>query len=329
MPYTVSRSFQTFQTTAVDLAPEDVEQIGAAVDYLDVRLGACMELLGDSPLLHSGVAVTGAVARKTAIRPLGEVELVWLLSAEDALPVVREGQQLQVCVVRRALLLGQRATTEETSLTARGVLATAVTLLAQVPGSQTVCTEADGQAITLELAGYPWVFRVTPVLLLRCDPPAGPLCPEPGGGWHSEAAPSAFDQLPDLDSYHNDLLLPLIRLIKYWNANYHSIPGLPAGYLEALLIDSFSDHPPLTDLKRGLLSAFRSLADRLALPHSEHLPGLDRPASQEVCAEMSEKALVMAQFIQHALYYEQQGDQEEAIGWWRLLFFPDFPAYDG
>jgi len=44
---------------------------------------------------------------------------------------------------------------------------------------------------------------------------------------------------------------------------------------------------------------------------------------------MSEKALVMAQFIQHALYYEQQGDQEEAIGWWRLLFFPDFPAYDG
>lgn len=325
MPYSVSRSFRVFQTRSVDLAPEDLERISAAAAYLHTQVGAQTSLLGESLPLHGGFVAGGALARSTAIRPLGQVELLWLLSAEEALPVAQAGQQVRVGVARQALLLGQPAVTEECTLSAREVLAAAVSLLARVPGSQAVCTEPDGRAVTLELAGYPWVFRVTPRLC--CGPAAGPaLHPEPGGHWCAEQAADLFGQLPDLDRHHNHLLLPLIRLVKYWNANYHSIPGLPATYLEALLAEHFGLQPPLICLKQGLLSAFLHLGERLGLPQGDQAPD-GRPIAGETRAQMGEKALVMAQFIQHALYYEQQGDQEEAIGWWRLLFFPDFPAY--
>ncbi|HEU4325965.1 MAG TPA: hypothetical protein VFS21_22695 [Roseiflexaceae bacterium] len=325
MPYTVNTSFQLFRSAFVDLDQPGIARAQAAQAALQALLKALPEDVGrlfevGRPLLPSGPLVRG-----TAIRSLRMVALLWALDGTGATPQPLPGARWRIAA-EAGTPLG--ACAGEDGLVEPGRIAERlVGALAGLPGCQRCEAMPDG-AVRLELADQPWRIELRPALAAHGA--AEQLVPDGRSAW-KRADPLRQQRLLDEENRrHNGLLLPLIRLLSYWNSNYHSIPGVPADYLEALLLGGFQEQDPLDSLKGGVLAGFQQLAERLAGPCPDPYglgPDLHTLIDQDTRDQMREKALVMAQFAQHGLYYERQGDQEEAIGWWRLLFFPDFPAY--
>ncbi len=325
MPYTVNTSFQLFRSAFVDLDQPGIARAQAAQAALGALLRALPEEVGR--LFEGGQPPlpAGPLARGTAIRSLRTVALLWPLAGSGAAPEPLPDARWRIAADGPDAPL--RACADAEGLVEPGRIAERLAgALAALPGCR--CEALPDGAVRLELADQPLRFELRPAL---ADRAAGCLLVPDGHSTWRRANPQREQRLLDEeDRRHNGLLLPLLRLLSYWNSNYHSIPRLPVAYLEALLIGSFREQEPLDSLKQGVLTGFQQLAERLEGP----CPGQDGLGSdphtavdQEIRAQMREKALVMAQFAQHGLYYERQGDQEEAIGWWRLLFFPDFPAY--
>ncbi|GAB4201281.1 MAG: hypothetical protein OHK0022_23140 [Roseiflexaceae bacterium] len=330
MPYTVNTSFQLFRSAFVDLDQPSIARAQAAQAALQTLLTALPEDVGR--LFDAGrpLLAAGPLVRRTAIKSQRVVALLLPLAARGLSPEPQQGGRWRITLREPEGPL--RACAGDDALVEPGRIAERlVGVLAALPGCRRSEALPDG-AVRLELAEQPWRFELRPALAVRgADDTTGHmLVPDGRAAWRRADPQREQRLLEEENRRHNGLLLPLIRLLSYWNSNYHSIPGLPTDYLEALLIGGFQEQDPLDSLKHGLLAGFRQLAERLEGPCPDPYglgPDLHTAIDQETRDQMREKALVMAQFAQYGLYYERQGDQEEAVGWWRLMFFPDFPAY--
>lgn len=127
-------------------------------------------------------------------------------------------------------------------------------------------------------------------------------------------------------------LIPLIRLIKYWNMYSYAAPRISSYYLETMLINGLGYHYPsiAANLRASVPLAFQTLATQIisSCPDPKGLgPNLDNGVSWEVKRKVHQAANERAGYANQALEYEQKGDHKNAIKYWGFVF-PNFPAYD-
>lgn len=127
--------------------------------------------------------------------------------------------------------------------------------------------------------------------------------------------------LTDANQAHNGGLLRIVRMIKWWNANYNS-DRLKGIHLETMVVKAFRGIPvvgwayPLTWLFDMLYEALDSpCPDPTGLgdPLDSSLSSLDRSASRE--ALFASKAIASA-----AADAAIQGKPDECLHWWRSIF---------
>ena len=329
MPYTVALSFDQYRTKTVDLDPVETAIARKSRDYLVEQLGQLPSRDSTFPPLYGGCQYFGSFARKTKVRPLDDIDLLLLLNGKNTSAEFYSGYTYQVRVTDNTCVLWRY--TDNGYLNSTKVLNKLKSSLQIIPSYQKAESKRTGEAVTLKLTSYSWVFDIVPAFPVS-DGMGGTayyLISDGDSRWKRTDPRSDQATITAANQHHKNFLIPLIRVMKYWNTNSRAAPRLMSYYFETMLINGLKFQPSLGGIRESIPLAFRQLANQVVLscPDQKGLgPNLDSDVSWDTKSKVQEAATKRAEYADWALEYERQGNHIEAIKWWGYTL-PDFPPY--
>lgn len=187
------------------------------------------------------------------------------------------------------------------------------------------------QAVTVRVPSHDWTFDLVPAV-------PGPtskgharhfLIPDGTGQWmRTDPCKDAY-MVTKTNSAHGKQLLPVIRLLKFWNRRT-SKPQLQSFYLEVLALRVFAGTTPVERAPEALARFFHdcpALLNATCPSPTGHGPDLDATVSRE-----SEQKIIAAMkaaeaLAREALQHERKEEHKQAIVCWRKVFGEKFPSY--
>lgn len=333
MPYTVPYSFQEYRSSVVDLDTDISKKARKSRDYLIDQIKSLANKDHFIPQLTSSTTKYipfGSFARNTKVQPLDDVDLLLLLNGSNTTPFYLFGESYELSLKSNRydliFYINQRNFLNSTK-----ILNKFKSALFSVPNYTKAEIKRSGVAVVLSLSSYDWVFDIVPAFSVS-DGFGGTayyLIPDGYGSWMKTDPRKDQNFVTDANKRHNGKLLPIIRLIKYWNTYRHSPPRLPSYYLETMLIRKSKFHKPYSTIRSELYHIFSDLKRSLLSPCPDPKgfgPDLSQSVDWEVREKVSEAAGKMASHVFRANKYEENGDNRAAINEWAKIF-PNFPKY--
>ena len=327
MPLTVDASFRLFQKETVDLPPEVVEAGRVTVQRLSQNLN---EVLSEQSQLFpqpvpGAHMVYGSFQRGTKIRELDEINLLVCLNLEEAHVVRSHAGKYLINTNKSSERLKQFSDGEHLNSTA--ILLQFEELLKSVPGYKNAHLHHKGKAVALYLSDQEWRFDLVPCFRIEED---FFLMPDGTGSWIPTRPISGNLPIINADKVKEGRLLPLIRLVKYWN-RHNSAPTIPS-YVFELLVADFAESRSSLSLWSdfNILSFFSFLSSRIwngITDPSGVRPDLNPFSDEEkrAIAQAVENARDMAR---KAIDWETEDKNHKlAISQWREIFGSGYPQY--
>lgn len=330
MPYTVAVSFEQFRSDTVDLAASDVLTARRSRDYLQDQIKAIASKDDYFPRLYGAFEHFGSFARKTKIQPLDDIDLMVLLSGKNTRVDYLTSYTYGLKVMDSTSVLW-RYTNGDGYVSSIKVLNKFKGSLSSVSNYRKAEIKRNGVAVVLSLGSYEWVFDIVPAFPVTSSQ-GGTDCfliPNGSGQWMKTDPRHDQTALTDANVYHNSNLIPLLRLMKYWNVRHYNTSRLRSYHFETLVLNGMRYQACITSMRHSLPTAFTQLAAQVlsSCPDPKGLgPNLDEGMSWETRSKVNKAAITMAQYAQWALEEEQKGNHKEAIKWWGYIFH-DFPTY--
>ncbi len=333
MPYTVNTSFDTYRSTNVDLDRDQVSRARNSRDYLVGQITTVANRDSTFPLLYGGYKAYGSFARSTKVRPLDDIDLLLLLNGKGVSIQERPENHcwLKVNVTENptlSLYLDNYGFLNSTK-----VLNKFKSALTSIPQYKKSDIKRNGVAVVLGLSSYDWVFDIVPSFPVYNY--AGTeiiyyAIPDGRGEWMRTNPQKDQDLITEVNRLHQGLLLPIIRLFKYWNTYCYSPPALLSYYLETMIMMRLRQSLyPLTSIKSAIPIVFNELAYAVlaSCPDPKGLgENLEVGVDIDVRRKVSAAAKDMASKAYLALDAENRNDHRTAIQYWASIF-PNFPAY--
>lgn len=342
MARTVWGAFNSFRQNTVDLDPEVSDKARSSRNYLYDQLKARDKDDPGFPKLadyYIPFIPFGSFARKTKIRPLDDIDILMLLDgtgtsarqSSNALGISNpydywlKIDKTDAPLARYPDGVGYVNSTK--------VLNSIKSSLASVPNYGKADITKNGSAVVLNLTSYPWAFDIVPaveVVDAWTRQTSYYLIPNGSGDWIRTNPAKDQDYITRVNKQHDGELLPVMRLLKYWNRRTHK-PRLQPYYFETLALKVFDYAPKITSYPNALKYFFdhcpfylmASCADPKGLG-----PNLDANVDAETKNKVQAALNEAATHAGYALMYEQLKDDKNAIYWWGRVFGPEFPTYE-
>jgi hypothetical protein len=332
MATSVHGAFTAFRRDCVDLDPDQVKLARASRDDLQQQISLLPSKDSAFPALSGRYVAAGSFARRTTIQPLDAIDVFVIMrgGGMTARPAPGTSGTYHLDPGSTASPLS-RLTDAHGYVSSIRVLDTVKRALQQVAQYDTADITRDGTAIRLKLVTSPWHFDLVPAV----DVIAGPggvgffLMPNGQGACRRSDPQQESDASTLANQRHHELMLPLIRLIKYWSKR-SDCPTLAAYYLETITLKSFTFQAPLTTLPEGLQIFFQKAPGSIwaSCPDPK---GLGPPLDEEIGWQTKQQVITAMQNAAHAaqraLLADQQGHTSAALHEWRHLFGSAFPLY--
>lgn len=332
MSFTVWGAFNSFREDTVDLPQAQTQTGRASRDYLFEQLKKLPPKYPWFPRLTGTYVPYGSFARSIKIRPLDDIDVLVLLTGTGT--EVTTGSTNPHTIWLRVV-----ATSAPLSMFPDGhgyvnstkVLDAFKAALSDVPVYAKAEIKRDGQAVTLSLASYPWSFDVVPAVPVTNGQGGYShfLIPNGSGDWTATDPRRDAERATIENKRHGGELLPVIRLLKYWNRRIHK-PRLPSYYFENLVINTFRSEPRIADYGSAVSQFMSSCSTSLWMPCPDPKAlgaaldaGIPADTKQKVADAMKEAAT----FASYATMYTSQGDAKTAIYWWGRIFGTEYPQY--
>lgn len=333
---TTAGAFSLFVKQAVDLGSDEVATARRSRDYLQGQISNIADKDKTFPRLSSGYKSFGSFARSTKVRPLDDIDMLSLLNARGTSETIYLFKQCTylVKITDPSSPLAPFADSDGYVNSTR-ILNKFKSGLQDVPNYQKAEIKRNGVAVILNLKSYSWVFDIVPALPMgdSSGNTTHYLIPNGSGKWMRTDPRRDQTAITEANQRQGNNLIPLIRLIKYWNMYSYAAPRISSYYLETMLINGLRYHsyPPITStLRTSAPLAFQTLATQILSSCSDPKglgPNLDADISWEVKTKVQQAASERAGYAKQALEYEQKGDHKNAMTYWRFVF-PNFPTYD-
>jgi hypothetical protein len=332
MPYTVLGAFDKFRTENVDLVTAQARDGRASRDFLFDNIKTLPGKYPWFPRLIGSYLSYGSFVRSTKIRPLDDIDVLILLTGTGT-ELVRHSNDPNVLwlrIVDRSSPLA-RFPDAFGFVNSTKVLDAFKAALADVPAYAQAEIKRSGEAITLSLKSYPWVFDVVPAVPVNGDGGrlAYYLIPNGAGDWMATDPRRDSTRMTDSNQCHAGQLLPVVRLLKYWNRRTHK-PRLPSYYFETLVTNTFYLTPPINNTPQARHRFFSSGTTALWLTCDDPKglgPALDADVDGATKLKVDAAMEEAATFASYALSYEARDDHANAMYWWRRVLGTDFPEY--
>jgi hypothetical protein len=133
-----------------------------------------------------------------------------------------------------------------------------------------------------------------------------------------------------VNTAHAQQLLAVMRFLKYWNRRTHDKPRLQPYYFETLVLNVFRPVRPINTHREAISYFFEMCKTNIwtACPDPKGLGrNLDQKVDTETKRKVSASMSTAATYAARALNLEANGNYKDAIGYWGLIFGPEFPKY--
>lgn len=332
MSYTVWGAFDSFRKNNIDLTPTESENATNSKGYLFQQLKLLDENNAYFPLLFGKYLSFGSFARKTKIRPLDDIDFLLLLNGKGTMSTASTVNSYEYWLKIKADSAPLSLFPDEYGyVNSTKVLNSIKSGLSAVPNYNKADIKRTGEAITLNLSSYPWVFDIVPAVPIADSTGRTSyyLIPDGSGDWKATDPRKDQAYITRVNQQHTSLLIPTIRILKYWN-NRITKPVLESYYFETLALKVFDYAPKITDFPHAIDYFFRNFPTYLwgSCPDPKGLgPALDINETFDRKQKIASAASTASSHAAWALYYEVNNKPEQAINSWENIFGSSFPSY--
>ncbi|MCD8178063.1 MAG: hypothetical protein LUE98_11825 [Tannerellaceae bacterium] len=327
MAKTVNSAFGEFNRGYVNLDPERTTKANASRDWLWAQLNKLdsKEDLNFPLIFDEKNIKFGSFARKTKIRELDDIDLMFCLAANGA-EYTLSGSTYYITTPNAGDRL--KNLSDSGYLNSRKVVNKLKSALSEIEHYKSAELHSRGEAATLSLQSYEWVYDIVPCFYTT---KGLYLIPDCDGNW--KATDPRIDQnlVTETNQNHKGRLLRLIRTLKYWN-RHNSCCTIGSYLFEQIVINYTKTKAELSQwIDYDITNFFSYLSKQIfyTVNDPKGIQGNINNLTWDQQKSISDKAIWAYNKAYDAVYAEtQEGDQKKAINKWREIFGNNFPAYE-
>ena len=330
MATTVIAAFNEFMKDIVNLKKADTDDARASRDWL---IGKMNDFEKDDkfPVSYPAIHIAfGSFARRTKIRPLDDIDLMFGLSAQSATYNVLSDRITLTSSGEGSRLHGYRHSGADTICSVR-ILNAFKNRLQDIAQYAQADIRRNQEAVTLKLVSKDWNFDIVPCFITSEDAFGRTyyLIPDGKGHWKFTDPRKDRDRVTTINVQNDGNVLNVIRAVKYWQRR-PTMPSMSSYLLETLILDYYAVRTScLSFVDMELESLFRHLG--LFVQYSVNDPkgiqGDINSLSAEARKAISDRCYLDAQKVSEARWFEVNKEYEKSINKWRDVFGPFFPVY--
>ncbi|QDP86739.1 nucleotidyltransferase (plasmid) [Chryseobacterium sp. SNU WT5] len=326
MATTVISSFTEFHLDKVNIASDRSTKAKSSRDWLWGKLNKLDE---DAELkfpfhFEEKNLNYGSFVRKTKIRELDDIDIMFCLKGNGA--YYSKNGDIYTIHTEDA---GERLKflSNEDTLNSRRVVNKLKSALGNIEHYKSADLHNRGEAVTLSLQSYEWVFDVVPCFHTDTN-----LYLIPDGNGNFKATDPRIDQslVTETNQNYSGRLLQLIRTIKIWK-NENSVNSIGSYLLEQYVINYTKNKIDLSEyIDYDLRDFFKYFETEIfsSVWDPKNIQGNLNQLSYSEKESISEQARLAHDKAVDAISAEiDNKDQEKSINKWREIFGDKFPQY--
>lgn len=324
MATTVITSFSQFHNEVVNLNSDRSTKAKSSRDWLWAKLNKLDEDVDlNFPFHYENRNLNyGSFVRKTKIKELDDIDIMFCLNGNSA--YYSKNNTVYTIHTENA---GERLKdlANENILSSRRVVNKLKFALANIEHYKSAELHSRGEAVTLGLQSYEWVFDIVPCFYTNTELY---LIPDGNGNW--KATDPRIDQnlVTKTNQDFSGKLLQLIRTLKYWN-RYNSSITIGSYLFEQFVINFTKNSNGLSDyIDYDIRDFFKYLTTEIYnyVGDPKNIQGNLNQLLFSEKKSISEKANWAYDKSIEAITAEST-DQEKSINKWREIFCNKFPQY--
>jgi len=327
MAKSVNQAFNEFNTNVVNLDPERTKVGRKSKSWLIDQLNQFDSRdNSDFPFMSKLRHIDfGSFARKTKIRELDDIDLIFCLHANGA-TYSKNANKYTVYTPNAGFRL--KALSNENVLSSIKVLNKFKSKLSDIPQYSKSELHRVGEAVSLNLSSYEWSFDIVPAFYTDTGLY---VIPDGSGNWKGTDPRIDQECVTNTNKRNKNMVLQLIRTLKYWN-RYNSSSTINSYLFENFVINysnytgNFSNYLDfeIRDFFHFYKSAiYNAVSDPQGFQNDLNYLSYDQRVSISQSAERAYNIAISA--IKHET---TDKDQLKSIGKWRVLFGNKFPNYE-
>ncbi|MCT3922661.1 nucleotidyltransferase [Elizabethkingia anophelis] len=327
MAKTVGIAFSEFNKETVNLNPDRTSKANSSRDWLWGQLNTLDSKDNlDFPFKYQDKHIKfGSFARKTKIRELDDIDIMFCFIANGA-TYLKSGSVYYIHTPNAGDRL--KKLSDNDILNSRKVVNKVKNSLSEIEHYKSADIHSKGEAATLSLQSYEWVFDIVPCFYTDTNLY---LIPDGNGNWKS--TDPRIDQylVTSTNQNYNGKLLQLIRTLKYWN-RYNSSYTIGSYLFEQIVINFAKTRNELSNwIDYDIRDFFYYLKSHIYTDVNDPkgIQGNLNNLTFEQKSSIADKANWAYNKAIEAITAETtEEDQEKAINKWREVFGTKFPIYE-
>jgi hypothetical protein len=327
MAKTVNSSFSEFNKDIVNLDSTRTTKANSSRDWLYEQLNK-LEDKEDLDFPYKSLKrhiKFGSFARKTKIRELDDIDIMFCLGADSA-TYIKNNETYTIHTPDA----GQRLKnlSDNNILNSKRIVNKLKLSLSNIEQYKSADLHSRGEAATLNLQSYEWVFDIVPCFYTDTNLY---LIPDGDGNWKSTDPRVDQKLVTETNQNHSGRALQLIRTLKYWN-RHHSTHTITSYLFEQIVINFIKTQTELSEwIDFSIRDFFSYLATNIyySVNDPKGIQGNLNNYSFEEKKAISEKASWAYEKAKEAVSAETDDkNQQRAINKWREIFGSKFPTYE-
>lgn len=330
MATTVINAFNEFLQNTVNLEKANTDDARASRDWLIDKMDS-FESDGDSPLNYPDIHIGfGSFARRTKIRPLDDIDLMFGLSAEGCTYTIYN-DKITLNLGEGATRLSNFKHNDGETISSIKILNNFKSNLKNIPQYKIADIKRNQEAVTLQLSSKAWNFDIVPCFKTKEDVFGKTyyLIPDGMGNWKKTDPRIDKERTTKINVENNGNVLNVIRVVKYWQTK-KAMPSIGSYLLETMILnyyDGKSNCSNFVDLE--LKKIFNHLGFYINFSVNDHkgIQGDINHLSHDERGRVSEKFYSEAKKVEEARGLEEEKEYEKSINKWIEIFGVQFPRY--
>ena len=327
MAQTVNTAFNEFNSNIVNLHPDRTAKAISSRNWL---WGQLNNLDGkddlDFPFKYEDKHIEyGSFSRKTKIRELDDVDIMFCLTGNGA-TYLKNYEVYTIHTPNAGYRLQNLS--DNNILNSRKVVNKLKLSLAKIEHYKSADLNSRGEAATLNLQSYEWVFDIVPCFYTDTNLY---LIPDGNGNWKSTDPRVDQNLVTSTNQNFGGRALQLIRTLKYWN-RHNSTHTITSYLFEQIVINFIKTRSELSQwIDFDIRDYFYYLSQNIysSVNDPKGIQGDLNKLSYEQKKAISEKSNWAYGKAREATNAEtQEKDQQKAITKWGEIFGYNFPKYE-
>ncbi|MEH7119839.1 nucleotidyltransferase, partial [Neobacillus vireti] len=312
------KAFEVFSRDFVDLAAERAKKAIDSRNWLIEQIEQAPQKDLSFPRLYKekNGKMMGSFSRKTKIRPLDDIDLLVVFSANGTTyHSYNDRIEMYVPDTAKNLLL----LSDNEKLNSIKVLNKIKSALNSVPNYSQADIRYNQEAVTLKLKSYEWNFDLVPAFFTspESDGRTYYIIPDGKGNWKKTDPRIDAQRTTEINQWHGTKLLNIIRLLKYWN-NRPLAPKMGSYLLENIILNYFQWRAGITTPQLAIRDFFEHLRTAIysKCMDPKGIQGDLNNLDLETKIKITNAASKYATICNGAIIYEMLGDHKNAINEW-------------